>query len=120
VACGVGAILVATLGALAFSAVSLYLYTGPFGSRLRFDGVLRFRVDVARELEPRLGDLLGRHCRRQALLSVSEIPGGEEREHVYQVKFFRDEDGMALLQALRKDIDARDTRLLLQEASAEY
>ena len=39
VASGVGAILEAAMGTAVFSLVALYLYTGPFGSRTRFDGV---------------------------------------------------------------------------------
>jgi hypothetical protein len=120
VACGVNAIVVATLGAVSFSLISLYLYTGPFGSRDRFDGVLRFHVPAASTASRDLAGLLNRHCRRLALLSVTDSPDGAARELVYQVKFFRRTDHQALLDALREDHGAQDTRLLLQEATAEF
>ena len=120
VASGVGAILVAAFGAVAFSAVTLYLHLGPFGSRVRYDGVLRFRVPAALEVEPELRDLLDRHCRRQVLLSLGDIPDGSAREHAYQVKFFRESDREALLLGLRENFHARDTQLLLQDATSEY
>jgi uncharacterized membrane protein YhiD involved in acid resistance len=120
VAAGVGALRVAVLGAAAFAAVVLYLHLGPFGSRVRFDGVLRFRVQRGEASEREIHRLLGRHCRRRVLLSVQDAGGGEAREHVYQVKFFRDRDRDALLAALRDQLAAYDTRLLLQEATSEY
>ncbi len=120
VASGVGAVLEASMGALMFSAVALYLYTGPFGSRARFDGVLRFRIAAEERAEPALGQLLGRHCRRRHLLSTSDMVGGQQTEHVYQVKFFRDEDREALLSGLRKELGAREARLMLQDATSEY
>ncbi len=118
VACGVGAIVTATVGSLMFSAVTLYLQLGPFGSRVRYDGVLRFRVPATVETGPELDRLLERHCLRQVLLSVGEMSGA--RELVYQVKFFRDRNREDLLQALREELQAEDTRLLLQEATSEY
>jgi len=120
VAAGVGASMVATLGTAMFSAVAIYLYTGPFGSRDRFDGVLRFRVPATLQVEPQIAELLHRHCRRQNLLSVTETAQGADREHVYQVKFFRKSDRVDLLTELRDGLDAHDTRLLLQEATSEY
>ena len=120
VATGVGAIVVATLGALVFSVVTLYLYTGPFGSRVRFDGVLRFRVPTAPDVESQLQRLLRNHCRRMVLLSVGETSEGLASEHVYQVKFYRDSDRHELLSALREELSAHDTRLLLQESTSEY
>lgn len=117
VACGVGAIVTATLGATLFSAITLYMQLGPFGSRVRYDGVLRFRIPGA-ETGAELGQLLDRHCLRQALLSIGETPEG--RELVYQVKFFRERDREALLLELRDRFRAQDTRLLLQEAASEY
>lgn len=120
VACGVGAILEACLGTAVFSAVALYLYLGPFGSRSRFDGVLRFHLPVEMEAEPELGRLMRLHCRRRHLLSTAEVAEGAQREHVYQVKFFRDRDREDLLQALRRDVGARETRLMLQDATSEY
>ena len=120
VACGVGAVLEACLGSIAFGGVALYLYTGPFGSRTRFDGVLRFRMSGTMELEPALSELMQRYCRRRELLSTAEIGQGEARELVYQVKFFRPRDREALLMDLRENFEAHDTRLMLQDATSEY
>jgi hypothetical protein len=36
------------------------------------------------------------------------------------VKFFRDSDREALLSALREELSAHDTQLLLQDATSEY
>jgi hypothetical protein len=118
VASGVGAIAVATVGTAMFSAVALYLQLGPFGSRVRYDGVLRFRVPTALDVSGELERALGVHCLRQALLSVGESDG--TREHVYQVKFFRKRDREALLAVLRDEFDAQDARLLMQDRTAEY
>jgi uncharacterized membrane protein YhiD involved in acid resistance len=120
VACGVAAIVVACLGAVLFSAVTLYLHLGPFGSRVRFDGVLRFRVAADADVEGQLRRLLRRHCRRNMLLSVGQAAQGSAFEHVYQVKFHRRRDREALLSALREELSAHDTQLLLQEATSEY
>ncbi len=120
VASGVGAIVVATLGTLIFSGVTLYLYMGPFGSRVRFDGVLRFRVPTTPDVEPELRRLLRSYCRRMVTLSIGEMGEGTVREHVYQIKFYRNTDREALLSALREELSARDTRLLLQESTSEY
>ncbi len=120
VACGVGAMLEASMGAAAFSTVALYLYTGPFGSRVRFDGVLRFRLPIDVEAEPSLTQLLRRHCRQRHLLSTAELDEGTQREHVYQVKFFGDRDREELLQSLRSELQAHETRLMLQDATSEY
>jgi uncharacterized membrane protein YhiD involved in acid resistance len=120
VASGVGAMLEAALGASVFSLVALYLYTGPFGSRTRFDGVLRFRLPIRLSDDPALTRLLERHCRRQHLLSTSDLADGQLVEQVYQVKFFRDIDREALLSGLREELDANETRLMLQDATSEY
>ncbi len=55
---------------------------------------------------------------RQVLLSVGEMGGA--REHVYQVKFLRGRNREDLLEALRDEMQAEDTRLLMQEATSEY
>jgi hypothetical protein len=118
VACGVAAIAVATLGAVMFSLISLYLHLGPFGSRVRFDGVLRFRTESGGDNHGKLERLFRRHCLRQVLLSVGESNG--TREHVYQVKFIHQRNREQLLAALREEFNAEDARLMLQDATAEY
>ena len=120
VACGVGAMLEAAMGMGAFSLVALYLYTGPFGSRTRFDGVLRFRLSIDVESEPTLSRLMRRHCRQRYLLSTADLEEGTQREHVYQVKFFADRDREELIDSLRTELAANETRLMLQDATSEY
>jgi hypothetical protein len=120
VACGVGAWEVAVLGGGLFSAVSMYLAAGPFGSRTRFDGVLRFQVNSLADTEPEMARVLDEYCRRNALLSSVQLEGGQFVEHIYQVKFFRKSDRTKILDALRERLEAHDTRLMLQDSSAEY
>ncbi len=120
VACGVGALLEAFLGTGVFALVSLYLYLGPFGSRTRFDGVLRFQLPSEIDAEPTLTSLMRLHCRRCYLLSTSDVAGGAQREHIYQVKFFDEHDRHDLLEALRRELGALETRLMLQDATSEY
>lgn len=120
-ACGVGSNLVAGLGTAVFSVVALYLHSSPFGSKQRFDGVLRFRIDSnSSEVSSRLEALLERYCRRHLLLSVTEVAQGSRIEHTYQVKFWRDARQDELLRALKAEFQAADARLLLQEATLEY
>jgi hypothetical protein len=120
VASGVGALLEATLGTVTFCLVAIYLAAGPFGARTRFDGVLRFRLPASTDFESTLQQLLREYCRRRVLLSTTDLGQGDIIEHVYQVKFFRSRDRNALLTALRQDLDARETRLMLQDSTAEY
>ncbi len=120
VACGVHAWMVALLGGGLLSGVALYLAAGPFGSRARFDGVLRFRVGVHEDGDRELVRLLNEYCRRNTLLSSVEQEGGQFIEHIYQVKFFSKSDRSEILDALRERMQARDTRLMLQDSSAEY
>lgn len=120
VACGVGAWLVAFLGAGLLSLVAIYLAAGPFGSRTRFDGVLRFRMNALGESEPEITALLDEFCRRNALLSSTEQEDGRFIEHIYQVKFFNESDRAGILDALKDRVHARDTRLMLQDSSTEY
>ncbi|MCH7599878.1 MAG: DUF4956 domain-containing protein [Myxococcales bacterium] len=120
VACGVGAMIEAFMGASAFALVALYLFLGPFGSRSRFDGVLRFQLPTQLDSDTSLAQLMRLHCRRLHLLSTADIEEGTQIEHVYQVKFFRERDREDLLAALRQDLGALETRLMLQDASSEY
>ncbi len=120
VASGVGAVMEAVLGTVTFSVVAIYLAAGPFGSRTRFDGVLRFRLPATGDMEPALHRLMRDYCRRRVLLSTTDVGDGRVTEHVYQVKFFRRGDRGALLDALRQDLNAQETRLMLQDSTSEY
>lgn len=118
VACGVGAIVTAWIGTAMFSVVTIYLQIGPFGTRVRYDGVLRFCTPMDAQLGQGLERLLKRHCLRQSLLSISDVGG--TREHVYQVKLHRELDREAILLGLRTEFDANDARLMLQDTTSEY
>lgn len=120
VASGVGAWMVSLLGTVVVCAVALYLAAGPFGSRTRFDGVLRFHLEPSSDAETAVRALLNDFCRRSVLLSTVELDTGRLAEHVYQVKFFREADRAALLEALREDARASETRLMLQDSTSEY
>ena len=105
---------------IAFCAAALYLNAGAFGSRARYDGVLRFRVSANKDLNEPLQAILERHCRRCDQLSVGEIAQGSLLEYAYQVKLWDQESRQRLIDALRRDLGVENVRLLLQDATLEY
>jgi hypothetical protein len=119
-ACGVTAVAVGALGTGAFCAAALYLNAGAFGSRARYDGVLRFRVSANKDLNEPLQAILERHCRRCDQLSVGEIAQGSLLEYAYQIKLWDQESRQRLIDALRRDLGVENVRLLLQDATLEY
>jgi hypothetical protein len=120
VSSGVEAWMVGILGTLAFAGIALYLATGPFGSRKRFDGVLRFHIEPGDERESAVRQLLSDFCRRSVLLSTVDIDSGQLSEHMYQVKFFDPNESSKLLKGLRDEARAKETRLMLQDSTSEY
>jgi hypothetical protein len=120
VTAGVAAWMVGILGVLTFSAVALYLALGPFGSRKRFDGVLRFNLPADEASQSAVQQLLDVFCRRSVLLSTVDIDSGRLSERLYQVKFFDAGASDELLRGLREDAHAEETRLMLQDSTSEY
>jgi hypothetical protein len=118
IACGVGAFVAATVGTVAFVLVVLYMHLGSFGSRERFDGVIRFRLPAGAEVD--LAGVLDSHCRTHVMLSLGDVSAGTQVEHVYQVKFRQDADREKLVSTLHEECRAADIVLLLQETGIEY
>jgi hypothetical protein len=118
IACGVSALAAAAAGTIAFALVALYMHLGAFGSRERFDGVIRFRLPAS--VDVNLASVLDSHCRTHVMLSLGDVAAGAQVEHAYQVKFRRDEDRERLVAALHSECRAADIVLLLQETGIEY
>jgi hypothetical protein len=117
---GLGALAVTAVGFAGFAAFALFVNLGSFGSRQRFDAVVRLRtvssLDDAAELE----SIFERHCLRSELLSTSEIAQGEIVEHSYQIKLLQPSERQPLLASLRDARQVHDVRILLQELNLEY
>ncbi len=120
IASGANALIPASVGCVSFSIVAMYLHMNPFGSRARFDGVLRFRTAPATVLEPSLTKVLDDHCRRYVRLNIGEVAQGSLIEHAYHVKLWKDAKLDNLLADLRNKLSTSDARVLLQEATAEF
>jgi hypothetical protein len=118
IACGVSAFVAAAAGTIAFALVALYMHLGSFGSRERFDGVIRFRLPASADVD--VASVLAAHCRTHVMLSLGDVAAGTQVEHAYQVKFRRDEDRERLVAALHRECSAADIVLLLQETGIEY
>jgi hypothetical protein len=117
---GLGALVVTAVGFAAFITFALFVNLGSFGSRQRFDAVVRLRttstLDDASELEA----IFERHCLRSELLSSSDLAQGEIVEHSYQIKLINPNERQALLTSLRGAPQVHDVRILLQELNVEY
>jgi hypothetical protein len=120
IACGVGAFFAATAGTIAFAVVVLYMHLGSFGSRERFDGVIRFRLPTGSCAQATLSGALESCCRSYVMLSLGDVAAGTQVEHAYQVKFRRDTDRERLVATLHDELRAVDIVLLLQETGIEY
>jgi uncharacterized membrane protein YhiD involved in acid resistance len=117
VACGVQTFAIAIVGTAVFSLGMVYVSFASFGSRRRFDAVLRLRLPSAAD-EGALMQILKRHCRAFSLINLREV-GVEAREHAYHVKLTRPDERGSLLHDLEAIPGLSGTTLLMQDTTVE-
>lgn len=116
IACGTQAWALGALGTAAFCLVALYLAFLPPGARRSFDGLVRFTVPWSGDADRTAAESLRRHCRVFVLATVRESGQGEAGEHVYHVRFRRDESRQLLAQELASVPGLTGMALLLEDS----
>ncbi|MBS1824611.1 MAG: DUF4956 domain-containing protein [Acidobacteria bacterium] len=119
IACGTRAYALGTVGTIIFSLVALYLSHVPFGARKTFDGLLRFTIPWEGAGNSTATETLQRHCRQFVLATIREVGQGEASEHVYHVRFRRDDSRLKLAQDLAAVPGLSGMELLLEDSRIE-
>ncbi len=119
IGCGLKAWGPAILGTMVFIASAVIFTFTDFGARERADGLLRLQLPPTPDAERALADLLARHTRSFALVTLREVAQGEAMQHAYQVRLRSPGDRTPLLLALERLEGSRDVSLLLQEPTVE-
>lgn len=118
VAAGVQAFSVAVTGTGMFCVVMLWLSWSTFGSRRRFDAVLRVRFAPDPEREKEVAAVLRRHCRETSLLSVRDT-GTNAEERSYHVRLGRPDARVRLLDEMGRLAGLGGVTLLMQDSALE-
>ncbi|MFO0749870.1 MAG: DUF4956 domain-containing protein [Myxococcota bacterium] len=119
IACGLKAWGEAIMTSAVFAlAAAVYTWTD-FGARERADGLLRLQLPPTPEAETTLAQILARHTRSFALVTLREVAQGRAMQHAYQVRLRGPGDRTSLIQALERIDGSRDVSLLLQEPTVE-
>lgn len=119
IGCGLKAWGPAILGTMVFIASAVIFTFTDFGARERADGLLRLQLPPTPDAERALADLLARHTRSFALVTLREVAQGEAMQRAYQVRLRSPADRTPLLLALERLEGSRDISLLLQEPTVE-
>lgn len=120
IACGVGAYFMAFFGVLLFNIAAFVLYFSQLSRVSYFDGILRFNI-ASDELDiQKMTEILKKHCKVFALITLKEIAVGERLEYAYHIKMKPKSTSEELVSELKKEIPAmNDVSLLLQETTVE-
>jgi hypothetical protein len=119
IAAGTRAYGLGALGTVAFSLVAFYLAYVPFGAKKSFDGLLRYTTPWAGEGNDAAKKLLQRHCRQFVLATVREVRQGEASEHVYHVRFRRDQSRVELAKDLAAVAGLSGVAILVEDTRVE-
>lgn len=119
IAAGTRAYGLGAVGTLSFSLVAFYLANVPFGARKSFDGLLRYTAPWDGPANDSVAALLQRHCRQSVLATVREVRQGEASEHVYHVRFRRDESRQHLARDLAAVGGLSGVAILVEDTRVE-
>ncbi|MBL8209855.1 MAG: DUF4956 domain-containing protein [Bryobacterales bacterium] len=119
-ACGTSAFTLAIAGTAAFSLVALYLGRMAFGFRNYFDALVRFTLPSGDAATPAgAAECLRKHCSRVALTMVQQVAQGDATEHVYQVRFRREDSRQGLVRDLEQLHGLSNLSLLLEDTRVD-
>lgn len=119
IGCGARVFAVATVGALFFSAIALYLHWAPFSARSEFEGLLRFLLPPDSESHEKLKRIFANHLRSATLIAIREAAQGDLLEYSYQAQLVRADSQQELMEEIRKLPDIEEPNLLMQRSSVE-
>jgi hypothetical protein len=119
IAAGTRSYALGALGAAGFSLVALYLANVPFAARKSFDGLLRFTAPWDGPATEKAAEAMQRHCRQSVLATVREVRQGEASEHVYHVRFRRDESRAGLARELAAVPGLSGVAILVEDTRVE-
>jgi uncharacterized membrane protein YhiD involved in acid resistance len=119
IACGVGGYSIAIVGTLVFCSIAFALYFTPLGSANQFDGMLRFSVDNSSELQNRLTEILKKHCRVFALVTLRDMAQGKRLDCAYHIKLRREGGNAELVAALNGITSIQGVNIMLQDNTVE-
>ena len=119
IAAGTRAYALGALGTAAFSLIALYLAHVPFGARKSFDGLLRFTAPWDGDSTEAASASIQRHCRKFVLATLREVRQGQSSEHVYHVRFRRDESRSQLARDLAAVPGLSGIAILLEDSRVE-
>jgi hypothetical protein len=109
----------AIIGSAMFIAAAVIFTYTDFGARERADGLLRVQVPASPDAERNLADVLARHTKSFALVTLREVAQGAAMQHAYQVRLRSASHRTPLLLELERLEGSRDISLLLQEPTVE-
>jgi len=120
IACGVGAYFMAFIGILLFNIAAFILYLSQLSKVSYFDGILRFNIGNDELDIQKMAEILKKHCRVFALITLKEIAVGERLEYAYHIKMKPKTTSEELINELKKEIPGmNNVSLLLQETTVE-
>ena len=120
IACGIGAYLMAFVGILFFDIAAFILYFSQISKASYFDGILRFNIATSELDIQKMGEILKKHCKVFALITLKEIAVGERLEYAYHIKMKPKTTSEELVKELKEEIPAiQNVALLLQETTVE-
>lgn len=109
----------AVMGSAVFIIAAVVFTYTDFGARERADGLLRVQMPASPEAEKSLADVLLRHTKSFALVTLREVSQGAAMQHAYQVRLRSTAHRTPLLLELERLDGSRDISLLLQEPTVE-
>ena len=119
VACGINGYDIAIVGTLAFIAAAFLMYSSPFGASSFYDGMLRFNVENERENKTALEDIMQKHCKSFALITLRDMAQGNRLDYAYQVKLKKNVRHDDFVESLNKIDTIKGVNFMLQEATVE-
>jgi uncharacterized membrane protein YhiD involved in acid resistance len=119
IACGVSGYSIAIVGTLVFCLIAFVLYASPFGKSSFFDGMLRFNTDNETDEKTKIGEILNKHCRTFALVTLRDLAQGKRLDYAYHVKFRKGRRKEDLIADLNHIASIQGLSLMMQETTVE-
>lgn len=119
VACGVQSYSTAIVGAFVYCTVVVILYISPFGTRAKYDGLIRFQIPAGIELSSKVTDVFKNLTRHFVLVTMRDVSQGTFYDYAFQVRLKHPDDNQTLIHELDKIEGIRGLTYTNQKSTVE-